>query len=93
MTTSGCASLRHNLSVKEVIQAFLTALPAPPSATAEYDLADEDSKQQIRVLKTGAAHSTNHSNPTCNLLSSHCGGDCAGENSAVGMDIECFMVQ
>lgn len=43
------------MSVEEVIQAFVSALPAPPSATAEYDLAEEDSKQQIRVLKTGAA--------------------------------------
>ena len=66
MTTSGCASLRHNLSVEEVIQAFLSALPISPSATAEYDLTDEDSKQQIRVLKTGAApHSTPHGDPMC----------------------------
>ena len=55
MTASGCSSLRHNLSVEEVIQAFVSALPGPPSATAEYDLEEEDSKQQIRVLKTGAA--------------------------------------
>ena len=66
MTTSGCASLRHNLSVEEVVQAFLSALPIPPSATAEYDLTDEDSKQQIRVLKTGAAPpSTPHGDPMC----------------------------
>ena len=73
MTASGCTSLKHNLSIEEVIQAFLSALPAPSSATAEYDLADEDCQQQIRVLKTGAAlQRTQHEDPTCDMFSSYC---------------------
>lgn len=90
MTTNGCTSLRHNLSVKEVIQAFLSALPAPPSATAEYDLADEDSKQQIRVLKTGAAHSTAIPHVTHSVATVEA---TMHGNSVVCMDIERFTVQ